>query len=80
MKRSSVRCFDSFLETLNLHKEDVSNDFPECYNSGFVEGLNDKIKVTSSLAAMVCSTAIISFNGSIWTSSTTHSTEGETTG
>jgi len=45
VKRSSVRCFDGFLKTLNLHQEEISNYFPERYNSGFVEGLNNKIKV-----------------------------------
>ena len=45
VKRSSVRCFDSFLKTLDLYKKDISNEFPERYNSGFVEGLDNKIKV-----------------------------------
>jgi len=26
VQRSSVRCFDSFLKTLKLHKEHISND------------------------------------------------------
>lgn len=45
VRRSSVRCFDGFLKTLNLHKEEISNYFPQRHNSGFVEGLNNKIKV-----------------------------------
>ena len=35
---------------------------------------------SSSVAAMACSTATISFNGSIWISSATHSTDRETMG
>jgi len=45
VKRSSVRCFDGFLKTLHLHQEEISNYVPERYNSGFVEGLNNNIKV-----------------------------------
>ena len=45
MRRSSVRCFDGFLKTLNLYQEEISNYFPARYNSGFVEGLNNKLKV-----------------------------------
>ena len=45
VRRSSVRCFDGFLKTLNLYQEEISNYFPERYNSGFVEGLNNKLKV-----------------------------------
>jgi transposase len=45
VKTSSVRCFDSFLKTLNKNKEDIVNYFVDRLNSGFVEGLNNKIKV-----------------------------------
>jgi transposase len=34
-----------FIKTLNLHKDDISNSFLGRHNSGFVEGLNNKIKV-----------------------------------
>lgn len=45
VKRSPVRCFDRFINTLMLRKEEISNYFIERRNSGFVEGLNNKIKV-----------------------------------
>lgn len=45
VKTSSVRCFDSFLKTLNKNKEDIVNYFVDRLNSRFVEGLNNKIKV-----------------------------------
>lgn len=45
VKRSGLRCFDTFIKTLNLHKDDISNYFLGRHNSGFVEGLNNKIKV-----------------------------------
>jgi transposase len=45
VKRSPVRCFDRFINTLMLRKEEISNYFVERLNSGFVEGLNNKIKV-----------------------------------
>jgi len=45
VKRRGLRCFDTFIKTLNLHKEHISNYFLGRHNSGFVEGLNNKIKV-----------------------------------
>jgi len=45
VKTSSVRCFDSFLKTLDKNKDDIVNYFVDRLNSGFVEGLNNKIKV-----------------------------------
>ena len=45
VKRRSVRCVDGFLKTLNLHQEEISNYVPERYSSGFVKGLNNRIKV-----------------------------------
>ena len=45
VNRSDVRCFDSFIKTLKLRKEEIANYFVGRHNSGFVEGLNNKIKV-----------------------------------
>jgi transposase len=45
VKRSGLRCFDTFIKTLNLRKDEISNYFLARHNSGFVEGLNNKIKV-----------------------------------
>ncbi len=45
VKKSSVRCFDTFLNTLETYKDEVANYFLDRLNSGFVEGLNNKIKV-----------------------------------
>lgn len=38
-------CFDRFLGTLNTHFEEITNYFVNRHTSGFVEGLNNKIKV-----------------------------------
>ena len=45
VKKSSVRCFDTFLKTLETYKDEVVNYFLDRLTSGFVEGLNNKIKV-----------------------------------
>ena len=45
VKKSSVRCFDTFLKTLETYKNEVANYFLDRLTSGFVEGLNNKIKV-----------------------------------
>lgn len=45
VKRSEVRCFDGFVKTLMTRKDEISNYFLERHTSGFVEGLNNKIKV-----------------------------------
>jgi transposase len=45
VNRSSVRCFDTFLKTLETYKEEIVNYFLDRQTSGFVEGLNNKIKV-----------------------------------
>jgi len=42
---SNLDCFDSFLTTLNNRMDEITNYFEGRYNSGFVEGLNNKIKV-----------------------------------
>ena len=40
-----LTCFDRFLRTLNTHFEEITNDFVGRQTSGFVEGLNNKLKV-----------------------------------
>jgi transposase len=45
VKKSLVRCFDPFLKTLETYKDEVVNYFLDRLTSGFVEGLNNKIKV-----------------------------------
>jgi transposase len=45
VKKSPVRCFDTFLKTLETYKDEVVNYFLDRLTSGFVEGFNNKIKV-----------------------------------
>jgi transposase len=45
IEASSLTCFSSFIKTLRHHFDDISNYFVSHKNSGFVEGLNNKIKV-----------------------------------
>jgi transposase len=45
IKRSDIRCFDGFIKTLMARKDEITNYFVGRHNSGFVEGLNNKIKV-----------------------------------
>jgi len=43
--RSGLRCFDNFLNTLGRWWQEILNYFVNRDNSGFVEGLNNKLKV-----------------------------------
>lgn len=45
VRRTGMDCFDSFLRTLEQRMEEITNYFVERQSSGFVEGLNNKIKV-----------------------------------
>ncbi len=45
VKKSKVTCFDTFLSTLDKWMDEITNYFVSRQNSGFVEGLNNKIKV-----------------------------------
>ena len=45
VKKSDVSCFNSFIKTLEKYKTNVLNYFKRRKTSGFVEGLNNKIKV-----------------------------------
>ena len=43
--KSDLKCFDTFVETLEKYKPSIVNYFKSRKASGFVEGLNNKIKV-----------------------------------
>ena len=45
VQKSDIRCFNSFIRTLVKYKPSILNYFKNRKNSGFVEGLNNKIKV-----------------------------------
>ena len=45
VRASGLRCFDGFLTTMANWREEITNYFLERRNSGFVEGLNNKLKV-----------------------------------
>lgn len=44
VRRRNLTCFDAFLTTLENWFDEISNYFLDRLNSGFVEGLNNKIK------------------------------------
>jgi transposase len=44
VRRQGVTCFDTFLKTLQNHLSLIANYFINRFSSGFVEGLNNKIK------------------------------------
>lgn len=44
VKRSALTCFDKFFKTLNNHLTEIANYFDKRANSGFVEGINNKLK------------------------------------
>jgi transposase len=45
VRESELRCFDTFLTTLEKWRDEIANYFSSRLTSGFVEGLNNKIKV-----------------------------------
>ena len=45
VEASLLTCFDPFLTTLDTYLDEITNYFLRRDNSGFVEGLNNKIKV-----------------------------------
>ncbi len=45
VEESELECFDSFLTTLEERMDEIANYFGGRHSSGFVEGLNNKIKV-----------------------------------
>jgi transposase len=44
VKRSGLSCFNSFLKTLDKWGNEIANYFVNRLSSGFVEGLNNRIK------------------------------------
>lgn len=44
VKRSALTCFNRFLKTLNNHLTEIANYFDRRASSGFVEGINNKLK------------------------------------
>ena len=44
VKRSALTCFDKFLKTLHNHLDEIANYFDKRASSGFVEGVNNKLK------------------------------------
>ena len=45
VQNSELDCFNSFLKTLEERMDEITNYFVDRHSSGFVEGLNNKIKV-----------------------------------
>jgi len=45
VNKSELTCFDGFIKTLQKYKPYIANYFKKRKNSGFVEGLNNKVKV-----------------------------------
>jgi transposase len=45
VKQSGLKCFDKFLGTLENWMDEITNYFISRLSSGWVEGLNNKIKV-----------------------------------
>jgi len=45
VKKAAPRCFNTFLSTLDKYFDEITNYFISRNTSGFVEGLNNKIKV-----------------------------------
>jgi transposase len=45
VEASDLKCFDPFLTTLDTYLDEITNYFLHRHSSGFVEGLNNKVKV-----------------------------------
>jgi transposase len=45
VKQSGLKCFDSFLTTLDNWLDEITNYFLDRQTSGFQEGFNNKVKV-----------------------------------
>lgn len=45
VKKTGLTCYDKFIRTLESRMEEVLNYFIQRHSSGFVEGLNNKVKV-----------------------------------
>jgi transposase len=45
VQNSGLTCFNTFIKTLSARMQEITNYFVDRFNSGFVEGINNKIKV-----------------------------------
>ena len=45
VRKTKLACFNKFIKTLKTFKHEIANYFIQRQTSGFVEGLNNKIKV-----------------------------------
>ena len=45
VEKNDLTCFNTFIKTLQKHQSSIANYFKKRATSGFVEGLNNKIKV-----------------------------------
>ena len=45
VEKSELTCYNSFIKTLRKYKNEIINYFRGRKNSGFMEGINNKIKV-----------------------------------
>ena len=45
VQKSNVKCFDTFAKTLNKYRSCIVSYFKNRETSGFVEGINNKIKL-----------------------------------
>ena len=73
VRASGLSCYDRFLHTLEKWKEEIANYFLARHNSGFVEGLNNKIKVLKRRCYGIFN-LVISSNASFSTSKGTSAT------
>ena len=59
VRQSALPCFDKFLPTLNNWLDKILDYFAGRFNSGFVEGLNNKIKTTKRRCYGILNTATL---------------------
>jgi transposase len=59
VRQSALTCFDKFLTTLNNWLDKILNYFAGRFSSGFVEGLNNKIKTTKRRCYGILQTATL---------------------
>ena len=45
VKNNNIKCYTGFCRTLEKYKQYIANYFKDRRSSGFVEGLNNRIKV-----------------------------------
>ncbi len=54
VKKTGLRCFNTFLSTLAERLEEITNYFHNRHTSGFIEGLNNKVKVLKRRCYGIC--------------------------